>query len=476
MRIAIFSMGPVFKDAVHGGSQKTLREIALAIGEAGHSCRIYCTLRADNYSPFQLSKNVQVLPILRFKETYPEPYYSAPYKLQEIISILQTAVADCDVFYIHDAELLYHFLYSNVPTVTAIQDFVYPDTLAGCLSFRRDRLIVTSEYIKSAVVSTFNQFCELGASDVTVIPNGFDIDALTRRDSESLREAIGLPTNCVAILYPHRPDPKKGIFEAIEVINRLRQKIPAPLFERLKLLIPRWMDSNVVENEAHVYQQLYGAAIKFAEELGLTNKLVIHDWVPLSRMPEYYSLGAATLCIGSFIEAFGNVSIESELCGTPAIISRVGAQRSILPEQLSTKVDFGDLDGASELLAEIIMKPQNKATEVRAYVHKNYLARASAEKYLNTITSCQMRLPIRECMPQQLANNDFLSIPAWCAPLRRGYYNDYEYGYVNGERLLSLVAALQGSPKAMGQLVQLGFTSSEIACWIHEGRIVRYRQ
>lgn len=51
-------------------------------------------------------------------------------------------------------------------------------------------------------------------------------------------------------------------------------------------------------------------------------------------MAAYYAAGEVTLCLGSMVEAFGNVAYESLVCGTPSIAARVGVHRGQLPDDL----------------------------------------------------------------------------------------------------------------------------------------------
>jgi glycosyltransferase involved in cell wall biosynthesis len=465
-------MGPVFPSAVHGGSQRTLRDVALHLGAAGHVCHIYCPRRADNAEPFILGPNVTVLPVLRFKETYPEPYYAPPYQLRDVINTLRRALDAADAFYIHDGELLYHFLYDEVPTTVAFQDFVYPDTLAGALSFRRDRLVVTSDYVRRCVLAVFGEFTRIDSADLRVIPNGFDLDEFRAVSSTALRQSLGLRPDDIPILYPHRPDPRKGLHEAIQAVSLAADRLGEPTRGRLKLLFPRWMDSDIVGEGDHIYQSIYAQARAAAEACGISEALVIHDWMPAERMAAYYSLGVATLCIGNFIEAFGNVSVESELCGTPAIVSRVAAQREVLPRSLCSKVDFGDVSAAAELIAEYVDGRPARTDEVRKFVQEAYPRAVTVDRYAEAITTCAVRAGLPGERPSRLSMSDLLGIPPWCAALERGYYNDYAYRYTEDSRLLSL--ARRGDwPMRVGGVIERGISFDEVENWFSEGWIVR---
>lgn len=474
MRIAIFSLGPIFPETVHGGSQKTLRDIAVHAGQAGHTCSIYCTRRADNNRVFQLAPNVTVFPVLEFKETYPEPYYTAPYKLRNIISVVREAVGNSDVFYIHDAELLYHFLYEDIPTTMAIQDFVYPDTLAGCLSFRRDQLIVSSPYVSSCVRSVFADFCAIEDARMFVVPNGFDSTLFAPTESQGLRRLLKLSPEDIPILYPHRPDVRKGIRQCLVSLNRVRDFVREEVFDRIRLLVPVWMDSEIMSGSIHEYQSAYADAQKLAVELGMPEILKFHGWIPTDRMPEYYSLGAATLCIGNFIEAFGNASVESELCGTPALVSRVGAQRTVLPDHLVRKVDYGDTEAVARMLSEIVLSKPPQNLDLREFVSAHYAIQDTAAKYVDAITSCTRSQPIADRRASLACASDELLLPPWCSLLGSGLYNDYEYGYSNDEALIALVQSIASAGSVnFGELEQRGVSFQSALEWVQEGWLIR---
>lgn len=238
MRILIFSIGPVFPEHVHGGSQRILREVAIYLGKKGHKVTILCPRRLDNYRPFVLVSGVQVLPILRLKPTYPEPYYTAPFNIANLIVQVKQHLEHSDVFYIHDGELPFDFLYQDHPTVVSFRDFVYPDTLVGGFGFRRDLLVLSSEYLAQCVIDAFSSFRPGVVNRIKVIPNGIDLSHFKNHSTNSLIEKyLQLPEGAITLLYPHRPDPRKGIFEAISVTSILSRRLGVRR-DRLRLLVP----------------------------------------------------------------------------------------------------------------------------------------------------------------------------------------------------------------------------------------------
>ncbi len=471
MKIAVFSMGPLFPHFVHGGSQKTLETVLLHLGHLGHMCTVYCTQRNDNFEPFNLAPNVRVLPILRFKQTYPETYYTAPYNLADVITTLAQAVESHDVFYIHDSELAFHFLYEHIPTVVSFQDFVYPDTLSNAFSFKRDRLILSSDYVRRCVESIFVSFRDI-RQKIAVVPNGFNTTVFQRRDARVLRDTLGLAADAIPLLYPHRPDPKKGIYEAMDTIAVLRKYVPQSMFRRLKLLVPVWMDSNVVQEGTYVFQNMYKDIVDYAQQLDIAHVLHIHPWVAVQDMPNYYSLGMATLCVGNFVEAFGNVSVESELCGTPSIISRVGAQRYVLPEDISYKVDYRNIEGAAQLLSTIICEGKQHTLDVRDYVEMHYNEQQMVNGYAEQIVHAAHSDPVSQIYTYNWHTEDRIEIPVWCALTESGYYNDYFYDYCHDQSLLTIVDHVK-QPVTVGKLLQSGVQEDVLHKWTRNGFLTR---
>jgi glycosyltransferase involved in cell wall biosynthesis len=470
MNIVVFSVGPIFPQHVHGGSQKILREIALYWGKMGHQVNILCTFRRDNAEPFQLGQNVFVSPILHLKETYPEPYYTAPYNLANLIVDIRRAVEVADVLYVHDGELLYHFLYKDVPTVVSFRDFVYPDTLAGAFSFRRDLLILNSQYVAKCVVDAFSTFCPSVVERLRVIPNGINLLHFRPSSTNQIRKLISLPEAAIPILYPHRPDPRKGIYETIEVIAKLRQRL-GKIGDHLRLLVPLWVDGQVANNSKHIYQTIYSQVQTYANELDVCDLIVYHPWISYELMPEYYSLGRATLCIGNFVEAFGNSCIESVACGTPCIVSRVATYRDLLPDRLITKVDYGDLEATVDAVQEAI-KSRYNIDEAREFIDSTYGYERMLVEYERAITEVQLSSPLQENYSKPLSASDFLKIPAWCYYGNQGYYNDYSYGYDSNlivQRLLKQV----NFPTTVAEVLKAGFATSEIEKLLRAGLLVK---
>ncbi|HXM56153.1 MAG TPA: glycosyltransferase, partial [Candidatus Dormibacteraeota bacterium] len=278
-----------------------------------------------------------------------------------------------------------------VPLVVSVRDLVYSASVEGALAFSRDRLIVASDYMAACARALFARFRPLPPDALRVVRNGFSVEELRPRDPRRMRAELRLPDSAIALLYPHRTDPAKGLVQVMRAVRWLKTLLPAATYARLRLLVPissRW--------EAPPGRSAHGPrstpweqAIAMAEDLGVEDRLHYHPWVPVDRLGEYYSAGAATLCVGDFVEAFGNVHVESELCGTPAIVSRVGAQRTVLPDDLVRKVDYGDHEAAAEHLVEVIGRSDRSGPELVDHVTRHYGLAAMLAGYEEALLKCR---------------------------------------------------------------------------------------
>lgn len=466
MKIVMFAINPLFPHKVMGGAPKHLQNVAVHLGELGHEVTILCTRRLDT-APFHWHERVRVLPILQFKQPFPQPYDMPAYQMANNVQELAEHLAGADRFYMHDGEFLFPPLYQQVPTVISLRDNVYPETMLGSFLFRGDLLITISEYSRQVVLNTAGRFLGGLAERTVVIPNAIDGERFkpTPPSEELLRIVSADPDRDVIVLHPHRPEPSKGLPQTVEVVDLLVKRFR---ISNLKTLVPRWFDV-ATSAEVRAYYEGISAEIK---SRGLTEHFIFHDWIPQALMPEYYSLGSVTLTLGHFVEAFGNVPYESLSCGTPAVVARVSTHREVLPDQLVYKVHFGDAETAAGLAARAITQREGVPAETLAYLRQYYGIRRQLAAYAEAVLNAEKRDALTYRFTPLGPETHFKLAP-WCYTWDNKVYHDFLATHQTMEALCALAHQF---PESFGyaEAAQLGASAGEVKDWYRQGYVVPY--
>lgn len=221
----------------------------------------------------------------------------------------------------------------------------------------------------------------------------------------------------------------------------------------------------------HQYQVIYRQMRRHAVDKGIEDLLLIHPWVPYSLMSHYYSRGSVTLCIGSFVEAFGNVALESTACGTPCVVSRVAAHSYNLPEGIVFSSPRDDLEGAAELLESLIDTDYN-TNEARAFLEEGFSFAEMLKQYEEVLTEVKVMDSLPNVYRLKLVSDDVIKIAAWCRFDSTGLYNDYEYGYVSDPRILHLLKSIR-FPIKVSEAITKGFSMKDLQKAVECGVLVR---
>lgn len=464
MKILVFSITPLFPEHDMGGGQKHLRTIANHLADLGHDITILCTRREDTSESFRWHERILVLPILRFKQPFPAPYDTPAYNIASIIQDVAEHMQGADRFYIHDGEFVFPYVYRHIPTVVSLRDNVYPETIQGAFHFQGHRLILISEYARAFFTHTVGRFFPDLPKRMTVIHNGIDWSRFKPTPRNRIFDLIPVdPAQHTIILHPHRPEETKGIWQTIEVVERL---VKQHGITNLKTLVPLWLGVKHDPGVRAFYNRV-GAEIS---DRGLTKHFHFHDWIPVDLLPEYYSLGKVTLALGSFVESFGNAVYESLGCGTPSVVARISSHREILPEQLVDKVDFNDHETAARLATDIIREGRRTSQVTLDYLHEHYRIEDQLQRYADVILNAQ----VADELPYQFTpitdKTRYLLAP-WCYQAGRGIYHDYKADYYTSQVLSPLVAAHPDGFTASDAEKQ-GVKVEDVEFWLREGYTV----
>jgi glycosyltransferase involved in cell wall biosynthesis len=464
MHIAAFSINPLFPGTVMGGAPKHLQNIATHLGSLGHRVTVLCTRPPGGGDPFSWGENVTVVPSLPFKQPFPQPYAVSGPDLARIVQETGDLLATADRFYMHDGELLFPFVYRDVPTVVSLRDNVYPETLHGSYLFGGSTLVLISEYSRRFVEATAGRFFPTLHERIQVIHNGIDWTRFKPTAADGILDFLPFdPAHHTVILHPHRPEESKGLMQMLDVVEQL---VHGYGHRQIKALAPRWLD---VQDTAEL-TGFYRRVERTIEVRGLTEHVVFHDWIPQRLMPEYFSLGTVTFSLGHFAETFGNAVYESLGCGTPSIAARVTTHRELLPPHLIDTVDFDDADAAAAIADEIIRTKRRTSAETLAYLYEHYGIERQLSQYADVILNAQPAEPPAYRHPTRDESTLHVLAP-WCYRSARGIYHDFRADYADPGTLGEL---LRANPDGVSRTlaVQRGIDGDEFERWYEDGYIV----
>ena len=430
--IAVYSMTPLFPDFAMGGGQVQLKKVALHLGELGHRLTILSTQREGSMTPFKWHENVEIQPVLRFKQPYPEPYFTPIYHIANAMRYVGDAIAKADIHYSHDGGLIFPHVYQSKPTVISLRSVIYPETLQHAFLFQGDEWILPSEHTRASYEASVSQFAPEVRHRMHAIHNGYDWDVFRYTPPDKIFEVIPAEiADHPLVLFPHRPDINKGIYEVVQVVQRLVRDMG---WADLRLLVPRWLDADSDPLNRAYYDKLR----QTINDAGLGENFVFHDWISEALIPQYYSLADVTMCIGNCVETFGNTPFESLGCGTLPIVARVAAYRDLLPDDHIDRVDYGDFDGAAALAHEILSQGRRASSATLNYLKTAFSQEAMVSRFADVILNAVKRPPLHHRLPS-LNGETLYKLAPWCyiSP-KRGIYHDFRACFQMDQELIRL--------------------------------------
>ena len=437
MNILAFSINPIFPDLITGGASKHLFHIVRALGQAGHQVQILCAQAKHPPPDFFWAENVRVSQNLPFHMPFPQPYAISAGDLALIVERVAKHLEKADRFYIHDGEFLVSDVYAQIPTVTSFRDNVYPESILGTFVGKADEVICVSGYSAAVVKHTAARFFTGLQDRIHQVNNGIDFEMFKPVDSTLIAKQLGVnPQVDTILLHPHRPEPGKGLPETIQVVAQLVHRHGR---KQIKVLVPEWIQSMVASEESSFYQRMNA----LMEELDVREHFIFIPWMSQDQMPALYSLGQVTLCLGNFVEAFGNVAYESLACGTPSVVARVGVHRTMLPDDLIDKVNFGNIDAAAARVLALLDGGSGVHSEVLDYLKSTMDIYHQMSSYSEIITRCEKREALTFSAPQFREDQPYALAP-WCYVDGERIYHDFHMRYEKDQVLTRL---LKESPR-----------------------------
>jgi glycosyltransferase involved in cell wall biosynthesis len=192
-----------------------------------------------------------------------------------------------------------------------------------------------------------------GSKDITVIPNGLDVNVFYPRDTDDLRKHLDLDNKFTVLSVGSNiwSDMKGGKW-----VLKLAKRMPQVSFVMV--------------------------GVDSQPDFAPGNVKMIAPVRDQNLLAEYYSL-ADVLLLTSIKETFSMVTAESLACGTPVVGFDSGAPKEVAPQGYGTFVPQGDIDGLELSVWECKNKlgDHRSAFECREFAKKMYSKEVMVRKY-----------------------------------------------------------------------------------------------
>jgi alpha-1,3/alpha-1,6-mannosyltransferase len=168
-----------------------------------------------------------------------------------------------------------------------------------------DRLVVNSAFTASMLREAFP---ELAAAAISIVQPGVWIDPRHPPPPPRLGE-----DDEIVLLSLSRFDPRKNVALAVESLAALRALVPAPLFDRVRLVLAGHYDSDLPEQ-----QRLLDTLLRLAERLGVGGQMTI-VFSPTSAERDAWFARCRCVVYTPAAEHFGYVPLEAMAAARPVV-------------------------------------------------------------------------------------------------------------------------------------------------------------
>ncbi|HJT37874.1 MAG TPA: D-inositol-3-phosphate glycosyltransferase [Actinomycetota bacterium] len=208
-----------------------------------------------------------------------------------------------------------------------------------------ERIVEQADCILAPTVEEARDLVRLyGAAPerVRVVTPGVDTDVFTPGDALHAKSSVGLEGKTV-VLFAGRFQLLKSPDLAIQTVACLNELAPQLDVTLLMLGGPSGRAGRRREDLE-----------KLAADLGIADRVVLHDPIPHEQLPDYYRAADAVL-VPSRTESFGLVALEASACGTPVVATDVGGLRTAVRHGVTGLLVPGrDPEHFARALAEVL--------------------------------------------------------------------------------------------------------------------------
>lgn len=425
MHILVYSYFAPRRKHLAGGAQRFLHDLIRGLIVEGEHVTVLSPRPDDEARLLELGPTLSIHPVLNEKEngrlTPYEIYCNAQYyaKLAEqadlVLSIDRAVPVE-----------------TSTPVVLSLNNFSYSTEVYSVFAFRWDMLIVPSSYLYRCVNSIVGpNFWSEGQRPIHQIPLPVDTNLFRPTDSRALAERLEIPDDRTVVVFPHRPDPHKGLLLALDTVEIVKDSKPDIL-----LLAP--YPPNSVPAVRQREEAFIEAVRRQIDARGLRDNIKMHEWIEDNEMPAYLSLADHCLALSHLPEGFGLTALQSIACTTPVISTPAGALTELLPDNHGIEwVPFNSPRAA----AAALLKSSDPRTvqKGRRFIQEMYNLPKVVEQYLKCFAG------VNKSYASYSPNAEQPDSPSpWCRTVESpDMWHDYEARYLTNKEIQMLEEAAQ---------------------------------
>jgi glycosyltransferase involved in cell wall biosynthesis len=184
---------------------------------------------------------------------------------------------------------------------------------------------------------------DIPEDDISVIPNGVDINKFKPINRENIRKELGLPQNKKIIISVGGLVERKGFHRIITILPFIKETFPEIMY--------------VIVGGQSVEGNYEPVLKKLVKDLGLSD--IVRFSGPQPHKQLYKWLNASDVfCLATSNEGWANVFLEAMACGLPVVTTLVGGNEEVVVSE-----DYGllfKLDDEKEMLRSLITALEKK--------------------------------------------------------------------------------------------------------------------
>ncbi|MCD6384493.1 glycosyltransferase family 4 protein [Candidatus Sumerlaeota bacterium] len=200
-------------------------------------------------------------------------------------------------------------------------------------------IIVDSSFTRSEILKEQPSL----AHKIKLIPLSIKPERFPGVDKIDARTKLGLPTDTMILFTVGRLHKLKGIQTVIEALHRLIISTPD---------IPEFLYIIGGSGEYRTVLQ------RLVNNYNLQNKVSFPGRISDSDLPLYYASADVFIYPELSQPAFGLVTLESLMCGTPVIGAESGAIPEVIDPTVGVLFPPGDANALADILRHILQNPQ----------------------------------------------------------------------------------------------------------------------